>query len=346
MGANLANDVALSDFSQDETTLVSVQNLTRRFGNFTAVNDISFDVREGEIFGFLGPNGAGKSTTIKMICTLLKPTAGHILIAGKDVMVEPDAVRSDIGIVFQDNSLDSGLTAMENLNFHCMNYHIPDSERATRIAEMLALMDLTEHKDQIVKTFSGGMRRRLEIARGLLHAPRLMVLDEPTVGLDPQTRSYIWQYVRQLRERHHTAIFMTTHYMEEAENCDRIAIIDKGVIVALDTPAGLKKLVGEDRVELTTRDNEGTIKALAEHYLVDAKLEDGKVRFQVPDSEHFVPHMLAELSQLPNRIVIETLNVRRPSLEDVFLKLTGRTIRDEEGAKDERRLSLQRRGRL
>src|SRR5258706_12280412 len=346
MGANLANDVAVSDFSQDETTLVSVQNLTRRFGNCSAVNDISFDVRKGEIFGFLGPNGAGKSTTIKMICTLFKPTTGHIFIAGKDVMVEPDAVRSDIGIVFQDTSLDSGLTAMENLNFHCMIYHIPHSERATRIAEMLALMDLTEHKDQIVKTFSGGMRRRLEIARGLLQAPRLMVLDEPTVGLDPQTRSYIWQYVRQLRERHHTAIFMTTHYMDEAENCDRIAIIDKAVIVALDTPAGLRKLVGEDAVELTTRDNEGTIKAMAEHYLVDAKLEDVKVRFQVPDSEHFVPHMLAELSQLPNRIVIETLNVRRPSLEDVFLKLTGRTIRDEEGAKDERRLSLQRRGRL
>src|SRR5260221_12401950 len=154
---------------------------------------------------------------------------------------------------------------MENLNFHCMIYHIPHSERATHIAEILALMDLTEVKDRIVRTFSGGMRRRLEIARGLLHAPRLMVLDEPTVGLDPQTRSYIWQYVRQLRERHHTAICMTSHYIDEAENCDRIAIIDKGVIVALDTPAGLKEMVVEDRVELTTRDNEGTINALSVH---------------------------------------------------------------------------------
>lgn len=349
MIASVADDLDLIADSHKEAsqnTLVSVQNLTRRFGDFTAVDNISFDVKEGEIFGFLGPNGAGKSTTIKMICTLLKPTAGHILVSGRDVQAEPDSVRSDIGIVFQDNSLDSGLTAQENLEFHCMIYHIPRSERAKRIADMLALMDLTEHKDRIVKTYSGGMRRRLEIARGLLHAPRLMVLDEPTVGLDPQTRSYIWQYVGQLREHHHTAIFMTTHYMDEAENCDRIAIIDRGQIVALDTPAGLKKLVGEDQIELTTRDNTGTIKAIAEHYLIGATEQDGKVIFQVADSEHFVPHMLAELSQLPNRIIIETLNVRRPTLEDVFLKLTGRTIRDEEGAKDERRLSLKRLGRL
>src|SRR5260221_2384847 len=216
--------------------LIAVENLTKKFGEFTAVNNVNLQVEESEIFGFLGRNGAGKSTTIKMICTLLRPTAGRVHVAGYDVQTQSDAVRSNIGIVFQDTSLDSGLTAQENLQFHCMMYHIPHAERAQRMDDVLQLMDLTEHRNRIVKNYSGGMRRRLEIARGLLHAPRLLVLDEPTVGLDPQTRSYIWQYVNQLRERHKTAIFMTTHYMDEAEHCDRIAIIDKGVIVALDTP--------------------------------------------------------------------------------------------------------------
>ena len=326
--------------------LVDVDHLTRRFGNFTAVNDISFQVNEGEIFGFLGPNGAGKSTTIKIMCTLLRPTQGHIRIADVDVTERPDQVRSAIGIVFQDNSLDSGLTALENLRFHCIMYHIPSAERESRIDSVLKLMDLTDFKDRIVKAYSGGMRRRLEIARGLLHNPRLLILDEPTVGLDPQTRNYIWQYVRQLRERHHTAIFMTTHYMDEAENCDRIAIIDKGVIVALDTPTELKKLVGEDRVEMTTRDPNKLIKALADRYQINATLEENKVEFQVAGSERFIPHFLVELSQGADPILIDTLSVRRPTLEDVFLKLTGRTIRDEEGAKDEARLTARRLGRL
>jgi ABC-2 type transport system ATP-binding protein len=326
--------------------LVSVRGLTKRFKDFTAVNNISFEVKEGEIFGFLGPNGAGKSTTIKMMCTLMKPTSGQIAVAGYDVITHADEVRFNIGIVFQDNSLDSALTAQENLDFHCMMYHIPHAERAGRISRVLDMMDLVEFKDRIVKTYSGGMRRRLEIARGLLHEPHLLVLDEPTVGLDPQTRSYIWQYVRQLRERHHTAIFMTTHYMDEAENCDRIAVIDKGVIVALDTPAELKKLVGEDKVELATHDNPRTAQVLAEHYQVQAQIQDGKVIFEVADSDRFMPRMIADISQLPEPIVIETLHVRRPTLEDVFLKLTGRTIREEEGAKDERRLAQRQRGRL
>jgi ABC-2 type transport system ATP-binding protein len=327
-------------------TLVSVEHLSRRFGDFTAVNDISFAVNEGEIFGFLGPNGAGKSTTIKIMCTLLKPSAGHVRIAGVDVTQHPEQVRSAIGIVFQDNSLDSGLTALENLRFHCMMYHIPSKERETRIENVLKLMDLTEFKDRIVKAYSGGMRRRLEIARGLLHNPRLLILDEPTVGLDPQTRNYIWSYVRQLRERHQTAIFMTTHYMDEAENCDRIAIIDKGQIVALNTPAELKKMVGEDRVELTSKTPDKLIKALAERYQVEATLVEGKVQFEVAGSERFIPQLLVALSQGDAPILIETLSVRRPTLEDVFLKLTGRLIRDEEGGKDERRLTARRLGRL
>jgi ABC-2 type transport system ATP-binding protein len=326
--------------------LVSVDHLTKKFGDFTAVNDISFRVEEGEIFGLLGPNGAGKSTTIKMICTLLKPTSGTITVAGSNVVAAPDQVRSSIGIVFQDTSLDSGLTAQENLEFHCMMYHIPRGERVERIARVLDMMDLTDFKDRIVKTYSGGMRRRLEIARGLLHEPHLLILDEPTVGLDPQTRSYIWSYVNQLREQHHTSIFMTTHYMDEAENCDRIAIIDKGVIVALDTPEGLKRMVGEDRIELATQQNQRLTDLLAREHEIQASLQDGKVIFEAHDADHFVPRLMTEISHLAEPILIESMHIRRPTLEDVFLKLTGRTIREEEGDKDQRRLSLRQRGRL
>jgi ABC-2 type transport system ATP-binding protein len=326
--------------------IVYVQNLTRKFGTFTAVDDISFEVNEHEIFGFLGPNGAGKSTTIKMMCTLLKPTSGRICVAGHDVTTQADAVRSNIGIVFQDTSLDSGLSAQENLEFHCMMYHIPRGERAAKINDVLDLMDLTEHRHRIVKTYSGGMRRRLEIARGLLHAPHLLVLDEPTVGLDPQTRNYIWQYVRELREQHGTTLFMTTHYMDEAENCDRIAIIDKGMIIALDTPAGLKKRVGEDRVELVTQDNQRTRKILAEQFHVTAEIQDGRISFQVEGADRFTPRLLAAVAQSENPILIESLNIRPPTLEDVFLKLTGHTIREEEGTKDEGRLIMRRRGKV
>ncbi|HVO42695.1 MAG TPA: ATP-binding cassette domain-containing protein [Aggregatilineales bacterium] len=326
--------------------IITVEKLTRRFGNFTAVNEVSFDVFEGEIFGFLGPNGAGKSTTIKVLCTLLAPTAGKVRVADYDVTAQPDAVRSSIGIVFQDNSLDSGLTAQENLEFHCMMYRIPRRERAERIAYVLQLMDLTDFKGRIVKTFSGGMRRRLEIARGLLHEPHLLILDEPTVGLDPQTRSYIWQYVRQLRERHNTTIFMTTHYMDEAENCDRVAIIDHGQIVALDTPDNLKKQIGDDEIEITTRDSITLARAIRDTYHYEATVEGNSVIFQAEGSERFVPRLLGELPEIAPSVAVDTLQVRKPSLEDVFLKMTGRSIRDEEGNKDQARLVLRQRGRL
>jgi len=352
MATNAMDDISTPTISpilnntNPAPTIISVEDLTRRFKDFTAVNRVSFQVYEKEIFGFLGPNGAGKSTTIKMLCTLLKPSGGKASVAGFDVVTQADAVRSNIGIVFQDTSLDSGLTAMENLQFHCMMYHIPKDERAQRMSDVLELMELTEHKDRIVKTYSGGMRRRLEIARGLLHEPRLMFLDEPTVGLDPQTRNYIWQYVRQLRERHNTTIFMTTHYMEEAENCDRIAIIDHGVIVALDTPNALKKLVGEDQVTLATQDNPQAAQMIEAVYGFPVNVKDGHVVFQVSEADRFVPRLLAELPRHSADLVIESLQIRRPSLEDVFLKLTGRTIRDEEGGKDERRLAMIKRGRI
>ncbi len=327
--------------------IIEVAHLVKRYGPLTAVDNISFEVHEGEIFGFLGPNGAGKSTTIKTLCTLVKPSEGQVKVAGFDIMGQSDAVRQQIGIIFQDPTLDSGLTAVENLEFHCMMYHVPRPERSDRIKYVLDLMDLDAHKDRLVKTYSGGMRRRLEIARGLLHRPRILFLDEPTVGLDPQTRNYIWQYVRRLREIHKTTIFMTTHYMDEAEHCDRIAIIDHGVIVALDTPAALKRMVGEDQLELTTSDNTLAARIIEDYYKLSATERDDRLTLQVAEADRFVPALLGELPRLASNLVVNTLQIRKPTLEDVFLKLTGRLIREEdEGKKDERRLNLRKRRRL
>jgi ABC-2 type transport system ATP-binding protein len=224
-----------------------------------------------------------------------------------------------------------------------MVYHVPRHERKQRIDWVLSLMDITEHRDRIVKTFSGGMRRRLEIARGLLHEPRLLFLDEPTVGLDPQTRKLIWEYVHELREEHHTAIFMTTHYMDEAEHCDRIAIIDHGEIIALDTPAALKQHIGTDQVELQTNDNAHAAQVIEATYGVKGEQQNGKLILKLNDAEHFVPRLLGGL---PEGLVVETLQVRGPTLEDVFISLTGRLIREEEGAKDQARLEVRQRGRI
>lgn len=329
----------------DETVpLVQVEHIRKQFGDFNAVNDISFQVNHREIFGFLGPNGAGKSTTIKMICTLLAPTSGRIAVDGHDVLHEADAVRSAIGIVFQDNTLDSGLTAQENLEFHCMMYHIPRAQRKGRIQDVLNLMELTEVKDKLVKTFSGGMRRRLEIARGLLHEPRLLILDEPTVGLDPQTRNYIWQYVRQLREQHDTTVFMTTHYMDEAENCDRIAIIERGEIIALDTPNGLRQLVAEDQVEIIVDNPERARQVIETAFAVQSQADGKTLLLRVTDANRFIPRLLNEVAA--HNIQVESLQVRRASLEDVFIKLTGRKIRDEDGSKDQFKLNMRQMGRV
>ncbi len=229
--------------------IIEVKKLTKQFKDAKAVKGISFSVEEGEIFGFLGPNGAGKSTTINILSTLITPTGGSAKINGFDIEKETDEVRKSIGLVFQDPSLDERLTAEENLIFHARLYGLKKKEYIKRIAEVLKLVDLTEKKDNLVKSFSGGMKRRLEIARGLTHYPRVLFLDEPTLGLDPQTRFNIWEYVLKLRKEHKMTIFMTTHYMQEAEYCDRIAIIDSGKIIALDTPAQLKRLVGKNSIE-------------------------------------------------------------------------------------------------
>jgi len=225
-------------------TAVSVKNLSKHFGQVLAVNNISFEVERAEIFGFLGPNGAGKTTTINILCTLLMPTRGEAVVNGFNVVTYPQEVRKSIGIIFQDPSLDERLTAYENLNFHGMIYHLPSKTRKVRIEEVLNMVGLYSKKDHIVRTFSGGMKRRLEIARGLMHSPKILFLDEPTTGLDPQTRQHIWDYIVSLSQREKITVFLTTHYMDEAEICQRVGIIDHGKIVSLDTPDVLKNEYG------------------------------------------------------------------------------------------------------
>ncbi len=306
---------------------VSVDGLVKRFGEIEAVRGIDLTVRPGETFGFLGPNGAGKSTTISMLCTLVRPTAGSALVAGHDVVRERDEVRRNIGLVFQDTTLDGYLSAEQNLRLHAELYGMPRGAVTARMQQVMEMVGLWERRGSLVGTFSGGMKRRLEIARGLLHSPRVLFLDEPTVGLDPQTRSSIWSYIGELKRDEDITIFLTTHYMDEAEYCDRIAIIDQGTIVALDTPEALKASVGKDRVQLQTEDDEAAMAALRERFGIDSVMAEGAITFGVAEGEHFVPRLFAELGQQ-----IRSVNVSRPSLDDVFMSYTGTTIRDAEEA--------------
>ena len=314
-------DVAVTD------AVIQATGLVKRYGEVAAVRGIDLEVRAGEIFGFLGPIGAGKSTTISILCTLLKPTAGTARVAGIDVVHDPARVRQRIGLVFQDPSLDDQLTGRENLEFHAFIYSVPSSERRRRIDEMLALLQLTDRAGSQVKTYSGGMKRRLEIARGMLHQPQILFLDEPTLGLDPQTRQTIWTHVNELRESKGVTIFMTTHYMDEAEYCDRIAVIDKGKIVALGTPDELKSMVGGDVVTITSSQPDAAAREINEILGVTPSRDDGTLRIEVPDGQAFVPRLVREL-----KAPVDTVSMRRPSLDDVFLKLTGRAIRDEEAS--------------
>jgi ABC-2 type transport system ATP-binding protein len=304
---------------------VLVEGLVKRFGAIEAVSGIDFEVGVGETFGFLGPNGAGKSTTINMLCTLVRPSAGRALVAGHDVRRERDAVRRHIGLVFQDTTLDSYLTAEQNLRLHAELYGVPRETVRTRMHEVMEMVGLWERRRSLVGTFSGGMKRRLEIARGLLHSPRVLFLDEPTVGLDPQTRRSIWSYIRELKQREEITIFLTTHYMDEAEYCERIAIMDRGRIIVLDTPAALKASVGSDRVQIETDDPDAAIAELRERFGLEATVAEGRVTVMVPEGEHFVPRLFAELGQ-----PIRSVSVARPSLDDVFMSYTGTTIRDAE----------------
>jgi ABC-2 type transport system ATP-binding protein len=307
---------------------IHVEDLRKRFGDTEAVRGVDFDVLAGETFGFLGPNGAGKSTTINMLCTLVRPTAGRAEVAGYDVVGRRDDVRREIGLVFQDTTLDTYLTAAQNLRFHGQLYGVPSQRLEARMRQVLELVGLWDRRDKDVSTFSGGMKRRLEIARGLLHSPRVLFLDEPTVGLDPQTRASIWEYLDELRRQEDLTIFLTTHYMDEAEHCDRIAIMDAGTIVALDTPHALKAAIGTDRIRLETDDEAAAAAAVKREFGLEASSPPGGgLVLQVADGERFVPRLLAGLG-----VPVRAVSVTRPTLDDVFMTYTGRTIRDAEGS--------------
>jgi ABC-2 type transport system ATP-binding protein len=326
VGANLG-EFGVHSNGGDRRAVISVSDLRKSYGQLEAVRGIAFDVIRGETFGFLGPNGAGKTTTIKILCTLAKATSGSATVAGLDTSTEQDRVRRMIGLVFQDTTLDNYLTAQQNLRFHAALYAVPPAAVEPRIRQVLDMVGLWERREGVVSTFSGGMKRRLEIARGLLHAPHVLFLDEPTVGLDPQTRSSIWSYINDLKDREDITIFLTTHYMDEAENCDRIAIIDHGKIQAIDTPDALKASIGKDRVQIHTADDPAAIRALAERFGIEAAMHEGAVTFSVASGEEFVPSLFAELA-----VPIRSVSVSRPSLDDVFMSYTGTTIRDAEAS--------------
>jgi ABC-2 type transport system ATP-binding protein len=317
---------------------ITVRELAKTFGEVRAVRGVSFEVESGEVFGFLGPNGAGKTTTINMLCTLAKPTSGSAQVAGFDIVRERDDVRRHIGLVFQDPTLDAYLTAEQNLRLHAELYGVRSDLVMPRMQQVMEMVGLWDRKDGVVGTFSGGMRRRLEIARGLMHSPRVLFLDEPTIGLDPQTRRSIWTYIAELKAREDITIFMTTHYMDEAEWCDRIAIMDHGDIVALDPPETLKAQVGTDRITIHTDDDDAAIAALAARFGVEARISEGAVTFGVAAGEEFVPRLFAQLG-----VAIRSVSVSRPTLDDVFMSYTGSTIRDaeEDQSKSRNRIMLQ-----
>ena len=306
------------------SNIIEVENLVKRFGELAAVDGVSFGVREGEIFGFLGPNGAGKTTTINILCTLLRPTSGSATLCGHDVEREPNEVRRSVGLVFQDPSLDDKLSALQNLEFHVGVYNVPRAVAGQRIEEVLRMVDLWERRKDTVRAYSGGMRRRLEIARGLLHYPRVLFLDEPTLGLDPQTRFHIWEYILDLRRRENITVFLTTHYMDEANVADRIAVIDYGRIVALDTPDALKRMVGGDIVTVKVAQPDAAMAEIKQRYGIDSRHDSEGVSFEVPNGEEFIPALVRDFQS-----GMQAISVRRPTLDDVFMKLTGHEIREE-----------------
>ena len=304
---------------------IEVRDLARRFGTLEAVKGVSFDVREGELFGFLGPNGAGKTTTINMLCTLLRPSGGSATVNGFDIARQRSDVRRSIGLVFQQTTLDEYLSAEQNLRFHAYAYDVPADLREHRIKELLTMVELWDRRKGSVRTFSGGMKRRLEIARGLVHHPRVLFLDEPTIGLDPQTRRHIWDYLLRVREQERLTIFLTTQYLDEAENCDRIAIIDRGSIVALDTPDGLKRKVGGELITFSAPDAGAAAEEVKARYGVEPQVTDGTVRFHVTSGDTFLPDFVRTF---PHQL--QSVSLQRPTLDDVFITLTGHEIRDSE----------------
>jgi len=308
---------------------IRVENLLKRFEDVTAVDHISFSVGQGELFGLLGPNGAGKTTTVNILSTLIRPTSGTAEVAGHDVARSRDLVRKSIGIVFQEPALDGKLTGRENLDFHAMMYGMDKSERRKRIDMVLALVDLSDKAAVLVEKYSGGMKRRLEIARGLIHRPKVLFLDEPTLGLDAQTRRHIWDYVRKLNTENDVTIILTTHYMEEADTlCGRIAIMDRGKFVACDTSPRLKDILGGDVVSLEVGSGLEPFRAalLGLDWIKQVRVHDGVLHLTMDRGERRIPELIA-LAQ-GSGAAVTCVHLRKPSLEDVFLHFTGRTIRE------------------
>jgi ABC-2 type transport system ATP-binding protein len=312
-----------------ERNIIEVMNLTKKYSELVAVNNVSFEVKEGEIFGLLGPNGAGKTTLISMLCTILIPTSGTAKVNGFDIVKEEDKVRKSIGIVFQDLSLDNRLTGMENIDLHASLYGVPKNERKKRIKEVLELVGLEDKANILVRNYSGGMKRRLEIARALIHYPKVLFLDEPTIGLDPQTRVNIWEYIVKLAKRENITIFLTTHYMDEADFlCNRVAIIDEGKIIAIDSPENLKRKIGGDALIIEADEKEKTKQVVSKLSFVKKVSEvDGKIYVNIENSEENLPSVFEALRN--NNIKIKSISVRKPSLNDVFIHYTGKEIRDE-----------------
>jgi ABC-2 type transport system ATP-binding protein len=313
--------------------VIETFNLTKEFNGLKAVNNVNLQIEEGEIFGLLGPNGAGKTTFISMLCTLLRPTSGTAKVNGFDIIKQQSEVRKSIGIVFQDPSLDNRLTGRENLEMHAGLYGVPKSGRKKRIEEVLDLVALSDRADELVKNYSGGMKRRLEIARGLIHYSKVLFLDEPTLGLDPQTREHIWEYIKKLAEREHITILLTTHYMEEADAlCNRVAIMDHGEIKILDTPENLKNSLEGDVIILEVNKSEAIaekIKSLEE--VKKVHVMDNKIFITVKNAEIFAPKILEFAKN--NNVIVTSMSMRKPSLGDVFLHYTGREIREEKAEK-------------
>lgn len=303
-------------------SIIEVKNFSKKYGEFTAVNNISFDVEEGTIFAFLGPNGAGKSTTINTLCTIFEKTSGTLLIDGKDVSTQKSEVRSTIGVVFQDSTLDAKMTIEENLKMHCTFYNIPKREVEERIQFVLKLVDLLDERRKLVGALSGGMKRRVEIARGLIHYPKVLFLDEPTTGLDPQTRAHIWEYIIKLQKERNITIFLTTHYMEEAEICNKIAIIDGGNIVAHDTPYALKKEYTKDKAYITTQKGP-ELEVLLAQYEVKYEKKEGYYKVDAENTD-----LLLQILSLHKEDVTD-IEIKKGTFNDVFLEITGKKIREE-----------------
>lgn len=316
---------------------IRMENLTKEFNGLVAVDHLSFSVEKGELFGLLGPNGAGKTTTINMLSTLLHPTSGYGEVASYDISRHRDDVRRSIGVVFQEPALDIKLTGKENLEFHAMMYGIGKEKRKKRIQEVLELVELTDKADVLVENYSGGMKRRLEIARGLIHRPEVLFLDEPTLGLDAQTRRHIWDYIKRLNRESDVTIILTTHYMEEADFlCERVAIIDYGRIVAMDSPAKLKDILGGDVVSIEI---DGNMDALVSHlgrlnWIKTINSHNNNLSLTMERGERRIPEIIQMAHK--NRVGVLCVHLRKPSLEDVFLHFTGRTIREQELSHSER----------